>query len=136
MAIRTPEGIGLSTLVTHDHETMIAKELALPVESVSATIALLDEGATVPFVARYRKERTGSLDEEQIRAVRDRAAYLRKLDERKETILKNVEQQGKLTEELRAAILACTKRVELEDLYLPYKPRKRTRASAARGAPR
>jgi len=121
----------LSSLSTHMHE-QISTELALPIASVQATLELLDDGATVPFVARYRKERTGSLDEEQIRAVRDRATYLRKLEERKETVLRKIEEQGKLTAELRQAILACTKRVDVEDLYLPFKQKKRTRASAAR----
>jgi uncharacterized protein len=110
----------------------IARELELRAASVQTTIDLLDGGATVPFLARYRKERTGGLDEEQIRAIRDRVEYLRKLDERKQAVLREVEKQGKLTEELRAAVLACTRQVDLEDLYLPYKPRKQTRATKAR----
>jgi uncharacterized protein len=110
----------------------VAVELKLPVASVEVTLSLLEEGATVPFLARYRKERTGSLDEEQIRDIRDRADYLRKLEERKQTVLRKIEEQGKLTDELRQAILACAKQVELEDLYLPFKLKKRTRATKAR----
>lgn len=110
----------------------VASEIKLSSKSVLATLELFEDGATVPFIARYRKERTGSLDEEQIRQIRDRAEYLQKLEERKETILGKIEEQGKLTEELRAAILACRKRVELEDIYLPFRPKKRTRATAAR----
>lgn len=110
----------------------VTVEIDISIESVRATLSLFDEGATVPFIARYRKERTGSLDEEQIRLIRDRADYLQKLEERKQTVLRKIEEQGQLTEELRRAILTCRKRVELEDLYLPYKPKKRSRATTAR----
>ena len=85
----------------------VASEVELPLNSVQATLSLFEDGATVPFIARYRKERTGSLDEEQIRAVRDRADYLVKLDERKQTVLRKIEEQGKLTDELRDLILSC-----------------------------
>ena len=99
---------------------------------VTAVIELLGAGNTVPFVARYRKERTGGLDEVQIRDIRDRHAYLAELASRKKTILETISQQGKLTPELRRRIEACTAKTELEDLYLPYKPKRRTRAMIAR----
>ena len=111
---------------------LIAEELNLKTIQVSNTIELLDDGNTVPFIARYRKEVTGSLDENQIRAIEDRIQYLRALEARKETILKSIEEQGKLTPELAAKIKAVTKLQELEDLYLPYKPKKRTRATVAK----
>ena len=93
---------------------------------------LLDEGNTVPFITRYRKERTGGLDEEKIRVVQERVADLRDLADRKQTILESHRVQGKLTDELRAAILAAETPKRLEDLYLPYKPKKRTLATEAR----
>jgi uncharacterized protein len=93
---------------------------------------LFDEGNTIPFVARYRKEVTGGLDEVQLRQIEARLAYLRRLAERKTTVLKSVEEQGKLTPELAAAIQAATTLQAVEDLYLPYKPKRRTRATIAR----
>ncbi|MHB2154868.1 Tex family protein [Calditrichota bacterium GD2] len=111
---------------------LVAKELNLKALQVKNTIELLDTGNTVPFIARYRKEVTGSLDENQIRAIQDRMQYLRALEARKETILKSIEEQGKLTPELKEKILKATKLQEVEDLYLPYKPKKRTRATVAR----
>ncbi len=111
---------------------LIADELNLNPLQVKNTVALLDDAKTVPFIARYRKEHTGSLDEEQIRAVEERIHYLRALEARKETILNSIEEQGKLTDELKKRIGAATKMQELEDLYLPYKPKKRTRATVAR----
>ncbi len=111
---------------------LIANELDLKPIQVSHTIELLDAGNTVPFIARYRKEVTGSLDENQIRAIEDRMHYLRALEARKETILKSIEEQGKMTPELAAKIKAVAKLQELEDLYLPYKPKKRTRATVAK----
>lgn len=110
----------------------VAGELGLPGRGVEAVLALLDEGSTVPFIARYRKERTGSLDEVQIRTIQERTAYLRDLDERRQTILKSIDEQGKLTDSLRQAILACDTKQRLEDLYLPYKPKRRTKATIAR----
>lgn len=110
----------------------ISTELKLAPHQVQAAIALLDEGATVPFIARYRKEMTGSLDEMAITAIRDRLAQLQALDKRRETILKSIEDQGKLTDELKAQIMAADNMAALEDLYLPYKPRRRTRATIAR----
>lgn len=110
----------------------VAQLAAVPLKSLVSTIELLDEGATVPFIARYRKEVTGNLDEVQIRAVEEKLAYFRELEERRETVLKTIEEQGKLTPELRARIEAVLEKNELEDLYLPYKPKRRTKASIAR----
>jgi len=110
----------------------IAKQLNIAARQVSATIELLDAGNTIPFIARYRKEVTGGLDEEQIRNISDLLEKLRALDERRETVLKSIREQDKLTKELEAQILAAETRTELEDLYQPYKPKRKTRASAAR----
>lgn len=110
----------------------IAQELSLSVLSVSTVIQLMDSGNTVPFIARYRKEATGNLDEVQIRLIQERYAYLKELEERRQTILASIESQGKLTEELREQILACQVKTTLEDLYLPYKPKRRTKAMIAR----
>jgi len=110
----------------------IAKELNIKTNQVDATIKLLDEGNTIPFISRYRKEATGELDEEKIRTISERAAYLRSFVERQEDILAKIAEQGKLTEELQAAIEKTTKLQELEDIYLPYKQKKRTRAMIAR----
>jgi uncharacterized protein len=111
---------------------LVAAELRLGDGQVARTIQLLDEGNTIPFVARYRKEMTGSLDEEQLRSIEARVGYLRKLEQRKETVRKSIEEQGKLTDELDARIKATQVLQELEDLYLPYKPKRRTRATVAR----
>ncbi|MBO6179522.1 MAG: RNA-binding transcriptional accessory protein [Selenomonadaceae bacterium] len=111
---------------------IIAAELNIKEKQVTATEELLAAGNTVPFIARYRKEATGSLDEEQIRTIEERLTYLKNLVKRQEEILGKIEEQGKLTEELKAAILKAQKLQELEDLYLPYKQKKRTRASIAR----
>jgi uncharacterized protein len=110
----------------------IAQELAVSSKQVIATIALLDEGATVPFISRYRKEVTGSLDEVQVAAIRDRVQQLRDLDKRREAILKSLTDMGKLTPELEAAVNAAETMVLLEDIYLPYRPKRKTRATAAR----
>lgn len=110
----------------------IAKELGVKVFQTEATIKLLDDGNTVPFISRYRKEATGELNEEQIRTIQERLQYLRNLVKRQEEILSSIEEQGKLTPELAAAITVSTKLQELEDLYLPYRPKKRTRAQIAR----
>lgn len=99
---------------------------------VAGAVELLDEGNTIPFIARYRKERTGGLDEEQLRAVAERLAYLRGLDERKQSVLASIAEQGKLTAALQAAIAAAETLQALEDLYLPYRPKRRTRATVAR----
>lgn len=111
---------------------LVAKELKLEQQKVKATLTLLDEGNTIPFVARYRKEVTGSLDEEEIRSISEKAQYQRNLAERREEILSSIDAQGKLTPELELAVKATTKLQELEDLYLPYKQKKRTRAMIAR----
>ncbi|MFC2036592.1 Tex family protein [Chloroflexota bacterium] len=110
----------------------VSGELALARGQVAATVALFDEGNTIPFVARYRKEVTGGLDEEQLRQIEARLVYLRRLGERKATIIKSIEDQGKMTPELASALEAATTLQAVEDLYLPYKPRRRTRATIAR----
>src|SRR5882762_5282091 len=112
----------------------IAEELGVREQQVTAAISLLDGGATVPFVARYRKEATGTLDDAQLRTLEERLRYLRELDERRDAILKEIESQGKLTSELEAQIRAADSKARLEDLYLPYKPKRRTRAQIAREA--
>ncbi len=109
----------------------IATELSLKPEQVQRTVALLLDDATVPFIARYRKEATGNLDEEQIRHVAERHKYYQELEQRRATILTTLTEQGKLSDELREQILACFNRVELEDLYLPYRPKRQTKASVA-----
>jgi len=111
---------------------VLVEETGLRLPQVQATVALLEEGATVPFIARYRKEVTGELDEVQIRQLQERLEYHRELNERRETILASIDEQGKLSDELRAKILATRQKTELEDLYLPYKPKRRTKASIAR----
>ncbi len=116
-----------SSLLLH-----IAQTLNLPLAGVNAVIALLDEGSTVPFIARYRKEATGNLDEVQIRDIEEKLAYFRELVARRETILSSIAEQGKLTDELKARILATLDRTELEDLYLPWRPKRRTKATIAR----
>src|SRR6516165_957964 len=110
----------------------IAKLLNVPLKGMDAVIELLDGGATVPFIARYRKEVTGNLDEVQIRDIQEKLEYFRELEERRETVLESIESQGKLTPELKAKIEAVLEKNELEDLYLPYKPKRRTKASIAR----
>ncbi|HEY2039330.1 MAG TPA: Tex family protein [Edaphobacter sp.] len=110
----------------------IAQSLNLPLHSLTAVIGLLNEGGTVPFIARYRKEATGNLDEVQIRAIEEKLAYFRDLVSRRETILASVLEQGKLTEDLKTRIEATFNKSELEDLYLPYRPKRRTKATIAR----
>ncbi|MFP7364556.1 Tex family protein [Corynebacterium callunae] len=112
----------------------IARELAVREEQVQATIKLLDEGNTVPFIARYRKEVTGGLDDTQLRELEERLSYLRELEDRTQTILAAIEEQGKLTDDLRALILGCDTKARLEDLYLPFKKRRKTKADIAREA--
>jgi protein Tex len=111
---------------------VIAKELSLNLTSINNTLELLAEGATIPFIARYRKEKTNSLDETEIRNIFDRFNYLTELAARKETILEAIASQNKLTEELKQRIESCLLKTELEDLYLPYKPKRRTRATIAK----
>ncbi|MFA7228259.1 MAG: Tex-like N-terminal domain-containing protein, partial [Melioribacteraceae bacterium] len=111
---------------------VIAKELNVQEKQVNSVIDLFSEGATVPFIARYRKEHTGGLDEDYLRQIEDRFGYLTILEERKVTVLKSIEEQGKLTDELRDKILASVKLQEVEDLYLPYKPKRKTRGTIAK----
>ena len=110
----------------------LAAELSATPAQITAAVALLDEGATVPFIARYRKEATGGLDDTQLRTLQERLTYLRELQERKATVLKSIDEQGKLTPELQSAIEAADNKTALEDLYLPYKPKRRTKAQIAR----
>ena len=114
------------------HQHKIAKELGVLEKQVNATVELLDEGATIPFIARYRKEVTGTLDEVQVSAIRDRITQLRDLDKRREAILKSLEELGKLSPELTAKINEAETMSALEDIYLPYKPKRKTKASVAK----
>ena len=114
-----------------NYSSHIAAQLGLGQRQVEKTIELLDQGATIPFIARYRKEATGSLNEVQITAIRDLLVRLKEVDKRREAILASIGEQGKLTPELEALIIAATSLTELEDLYLPYKPKRRTRATMA-----
>jgi len=115
-------------------ELQIAQELRVSPQQVRSAVELLDGGATVPFIARYRKEATGGLDDIQLRELAYRLGYLRELEERRAAVLKSIEEQGKLTPALRAAIEAAPTKQELEDLYLPYKPKRRTKGMIAREA--
>jgi uncharacterized protein len=123
-----PEPKSLSTAIL----IHISQILNVPLKGMVAVIALLDEGATVPFIARYRKEATGNLDEVQIRDIQEKLEYFRELEERRQTVLESIQEQGKLTPELKSKIEATLEKNELEDLYLPYKPKRRTKASIAR----
>ena len=115
-------------------EQTIATELGVKLAQVEATVTLLDEGSTVPFISRYRKEVTGGLDDTQLRTLEERLNYLRELEERRATVLKTIEEQGKLTDELKKSILEADTKTRLEDLYAPYKPKRRTKAQIAREA--
>jgi protein Tex len=117
---------------TLEFAPLVAEEMRLPAGSVAAAVRLLEEGSTVPFIARYRKEATGSLDEVQIRTIQERCNYLKDLAERRATVLKTIQEQGKLTPDLERRIAAVTTKAELEDLYLPFRPKRRTRAQVAR----
>jgi len=110
----------------------IAEELGIKLWQAEAAVNLIDEGNTIPFIARYRKEAHGSLDDEQLRNLYERLVYLRNLEEKKEQVLSSIEEQGKLTEELRAQITAAQTQVEVDDLYRPYRPKRRTRATIAK----
>ncbi|MEC4889909.1 MAG: Tex family protein [Nitrospira sp.] len=114
--------------------SLIAKELGVGAHQVAAAVALLDEGSTVPFIARYRKEVTGNLDDTQLRTLEERLLYLRELEARRAAILASIDEQGKLTDALRASLDAATTKQAVEDLYLPFKPKRRTRAQIAREA--
>ena len=111
---------------------LLATELDLKPYQVQNALELLAEGATIPFIARYRKERTGEMNEVQLRDLSDRYTYLTELEERKSVILNAIAEQGKLTDELKTKITSCLQKTELEDLYLPYRPKRRTRATVAR----
>src|SRR3954454_14454856 len=112
----------------------IAEELGVRELQVEAAVDLLDGGATVPFIARYRKEATGALDDTQLRTLEERLRYLRELEERRTAVLEEIRKQGKLDEALEARILAAESKARLEDIYLPFKPKRRTKAMAAREA--
>ena len=112
-------------------EQRLAQELSAKPAQVAAAIALMDEGATVPFIARYRKEATGGLDDTQLRLLEDRLSYLRELEERRKAIVASIEEQGKMTPELLKAIMLAEDKTRLEDLYLPYKLKRRTKAQIA-----
>ncbi|MCK4372677.1 MAG: RNA-binding transcriptional accessory protein, partial [candidate division Zixibacteria bacterium] len=114
------------------HIAKIARELSLSAKQVESTVTLLDDDATVPFIARYRKEITGNLDEVQITAIRDRIAQLRELDKRREAIVKSLAERDLLTDELQAKLDAAETMSVLEDIYLPFRPKRRTRATIAR----
>ncbi|MGA2264538.1 MAG: Tex family protein, partial [Acidobacteriota bacterium] len=111
---------------------LIAQELSLDLHQIQNALDLFAEGGTVPFIARYRKEKTGEMNEVQLRTLLERFNYLKELEERKETILQSIEEQGKLTDELRTKIQSCLQKTELEDLYLPFRPKRRTRATIAK----
>ena len=112
--------------------TLISQELNIPVNQVAGTVNLLDDGATIPFISRYRKEATGDLDELSIQSIDQRLRYYRELEKRRATILKTIEAQDKLTPELADRINNCWDATTLEDIYLPYKPKRKTRVEAAR----
>src|SRR3984957_12774230 len=122
------------TLMPATIESRIAQELSATVRQVAAAVALLDEGATVPFISRYRKEATGGLDDTQLRNLQERLTYLRELEERRAAILMSIDEQGKLVPALRASIEQADTKQRLEDLYLPYKVKRRNKAQIAREA--
>lgn len=128
MITENPEMIHKALIAT------LANELHTPAADIEAAVSLLDEGATVPFIARYRKEQTGAMTDTTLRQLEERLGYLRRLHERKQAILKSIHEQGKLTPELENSILAATNLTEAEDLYLPYKPKRRTKAQIAKEA--
>ena len=115
-----------------DINQKITEELGVKLWQVEAAVKLIDEGNTIPFIARYRKEATGTLDDEQLRKLYERLVYLRNLEEKKEQVLASIEEQGKLTEELKKQILEAQTQVVVEDLYRPYRPKRRTRATIAK----
>jgi uncharacterized protein len=124
--------VGTTERSTFDPIRQIANELGVEAPRVAAAVALLGEGNTIPFIARYRKERTSSLDEIQLRVIEERHAYLAELEDRRRAIIASISEQGKLDDALNEKILSCTTKIDLEDLYLPYKPKRRTRATIAR----
>src|SRR5687768_775902 len=115
-------------------EQRIAQDIAAQPAQVRAAVELLDGGSTVPFIARYRKEVTGGLDDAQLRTLEERLGYLRELEDRRAAILESIEAQGKLDDALRAQVMAADSKARLEDIYLPFKPKRRTKAQIAREA--
>ena len=115
-----------------NHASTLAAEFKLDAARVAATVALIDEGNTIPFIARYRKEATGSMDDQTLRALDERLSYLRKLDDQKETVHNSITEQGAMTPEIAAALEKAKTLAEVEDIYRPYKPKRKTRASIAR----
>ena len=115
-----------------DIALQLAKELQIKKEQVDVTIKLIDEGNTIPFIARYRKDVTGNLNDEVLRNLNERLTYLRNLTEKQEQVISSIEEQGKMTEELRKQILEATTLVAVEDLYRPYRPKRKTRAGIAK----
>ena len=113
-------------------EKKIAEELSIELWQVEATVKLIDEGNTIPFIARYRKEAHGSLNDEQLRNLSERLTYLRNLEDKKQQVLASIEEQGKLTEELKKEILEAQTQIAVDDLYRPYRPKRRTRATIAK----
>jgi uncharacterized protein len=124
----------VTTAIDRQITQKIAEELGVHAEQVAAAVALLDGGATVPFIARYRKEATEALDDAQLRTLDDRRRYLRELEERRTAILDSIREQGKLDAAVEAAICAADSKSRLEDIYLPYKPKRRTKAEIAKEA--
>ncbi|MYV66415.1 RNA-binding transcriptional accessory protein, partial [Streptomyces sp. SID2131] len=120
--------------MTTSIEARIAEELGVRERQVRAAVELLDGGSTVPFIARYRKEATETLDDAQLRTLEERLRYLRELEDRRSAVLDSVREQGKLTEDLEARILGADTKARLEDIYLPFKPKRRTKAQIAREA--
>ncbi len=120
-----------TTLTIHQR---IAQELGVRENQVTAAVDLLDGGATVPFIARYRKEVTGTLDDQQLRTLEERLGYLRELEDRRAAVLESIRSQGKLDDALEAQIRGADSKARLEDIYLPFKPKRRTRAQIAREA--
>lgn len=118
-------------MLNQQFSQIIAAELTVQPQQIAAAIQLLDDGNTIPFIARYRKEATGGLDDSQLRHFETRLIYLRELEDRRQTILKSIEDQGKLSDELRRQIQQTQSKTELEDLYLPYKPKRRTKGQIA-----
>src|SRR3954466_15822841 len=129
-AIHPPPWFGKEIRVANMNR-QIAEELGVREQQIQATVELLDGGATVPFVARYRKEATGGLDDAQLRTLEERLTYLRELEERRAAVLNSIREQGKLDAALEARIMAVDSKARLEDLYLPYKPKRRTKAQIA-----
>ena len=122
----------MSSFIKQEHLDLISAELNIKNWQVSNVARLIDEGATIPFISRYRKEQTGSLDEVAVASVKEKLAKFEELEKRKQTVLTTIEEQGKLTPDLKQRIEGCFDSTELEDIYLPYKPKRRTKATIAK----